>query len=308
MSQGMKHPKTLVEAVMYFADEDRAHATLTARRWPNGVTCPTCGSPNVRFMEKRRFWNCNGCRRQFSAKTGTIFEASPISLGKWLTAAWLIANAKNGISSCELSRSIGVTQKSAWFMNHRIRLAMANGGFEKLQGPVEVDETYVGGKKKPGKPGRGASGKTPVVGIMERGGRIVTAVKMNLSQASLTDFIKANVETGAVVHTDAFSGYWKVNMAGYTHRIINHHTGEYVFGETHTQGIEGFWPWFKRTVRGTYVSVEPYHLHRYLSEYSFRHDYRRVDDARRFAIVADQFKGQRLTYAQLTGKVNAAGA
>jgi transposase-like protein/ribosomal protein L37AE/L43A len=297
-----------MEAIVFFSDEQRAFDTMIARRWPEGVSCPVCKSNAVRFMSARRFWNCNGCRKQFSIKTGTIFEASPISLGKWLTAAWLIANAKNGISSCELARSIGVTQKSAWFMNHRIRLAMANGSIEKLSGEVEVDETYFGGKKIPGKPGRGASGKIPVVGAVERGGRVVTILSRNVSQKELTPFVQANVEPTAKVFTDDWSGYRKLPSAGFNHSTINHTLGFYTDGDIHTQNIESFWSLIKRTLKGTYVSVEPIHLHRYLGEYGFRFNERKANDGQRFVTVASQVTGKRLTYKQLTGKELAAGA
>ena len=198
-----------MEAVNYYSDEVKAFEKIRDSRWRNGVACPHCNSDKVRFVSSRLIWQCNGCRKQFSAKTGTIFEDSPIKLSKWLIAMWLIANAKNGISSYELHRSIGVTQKTAWFMLHRIRLALQNGSIEMLKGEVEADETYVGGiakfmhytkRQQRGKM-VGSAGKTTVVGAIERGGKAVAKIVEVPNTKTLTNFILSNVETDSKLYT-----------------------------------------------------------------------------------------------------------
>jgi transposase-like protein len=307
MKGELKSPTSLLEAITFFSDEKRAFQAVVERRWPNGVTCPLCGSANVRFMESRRFWNCNGCKKQFSAKTCSIFQGSPLPFSKWLPAMWLIANCRNGVSSCEIHRALGITQKSAWFMLHRIRAAMQNGSLEMLSGEVEVDESYFGGRSRNQhstgvKRGRGAWGKTPVVGAVERGGKVVTQLTQFVGHQALTPFVAATVKQDAKVYTDEWAGYNKLSGLGFDHQTINHNTGLYVKGDIHTQNIESFWSLIKRTLVGTYVSVEPIHLHRYLAEYGFRFDVRKRTEAQRFTAVLSQVAGKRLTFAQLIGK------
>ncbi|MGA2808977.1 MAG: IS1595 family transposase [Terracidiphilus sp.] len=249
----------------------------------------------------------------------TIFEDSAIKLDKWLTAMWMLANCKNGVSSYEIHRSIGVTQKSAWFMLQRIRLAMKNESLLKLgfdDGPVEMDETFVGGKLKnmhkakkpkgPGVSGKAVSGtaKTIVVGMLERGGRVKAEVVMERTHAALRSVVNRNIHPGATLMTDEWGGYKGTNLQ---HEIINHAV-EYVNGQIHTQGIENFWSLLKRSLGGTYISVEPFHLDRYVDEQAFRYNNRAtkdnpLTDKDRFALVLSQISGKRLTYAELTGKV-----
>ncbi len=315
METEANNPKTLQEAIIYFADPKNCLNYLTARRWPNGVTCPTCGRDDVSFLEKQNKWQCKSVhkQRQFSAKVGTIFEDSPLGLDKWLAAVWLIVNAKNGISSYEISRALGVTQKTAWFMDHRIRLAMQSGSFLKqLSGQVEIDETFIGGKarnmhksvKARRVRGGGAhtSGKIAVMGLLERHGEVRAVVVPNTRRSSLDPHIRANIELGSQIFSDSLLSYDHLNDAkAYMHKVINH-AERYVDGQIHTNSIENFWSLLKRTIHGTYVCVEPFHLFRYLDEQSFRFNTRRGNDSERFNRAMGQVTGKRVTYSELTGK------
>ena len=310
-----QEPQTLIEAIRYFADPDVCRDFIVSLRWPNGVACPTCGSLDPRFISTRKLWECKSkhAKRQFSVKVGTIFEGSPLGLDRWLAVIWMIANAKNGVSSYEIARSIGVTQKSAWFMLHRIRLAMQSGTFDKIGGEVEVDETYIGGKARNMHKskraerikGRGNVGKTAVLGLLERHGRdghsaVRARVVANTRGSTLTREVRAQVSEGTAVYTDGLSAYTSLE-AEYLHEVVNHQAHEYVRGNVHTSGIENFWSLLKRSLYGTYVSVEPFHLFRYLDEQTFRYNNREADDAGRFQRIARAIVGKRLTYAQLTG-------
>jgi transposase-like protein len=308
----MEEPKTLIEAIRYFSDHDVCLNFVAALRWPNGPTCPTCGSQEITFMASRRLWQCKGKhpKRQFSVKVGTIFEDSALPLDKWLAVIWLVANAKNGISSYEVGRAVGVTQKSAWFMLSRIRLAMQTGTFDKLSGHVEVDETYIGGKarnmhkakRKAKIVGRsGHTGKVAVMGLLERDGEFRYAILPNVGRPAVEAPIRRTVEPGSKVYTDSFGSYKRLQEE-YNHKVIDH--GEkYVEGVVHTNGLENFWSLLKRTITGTYVSIEPFHLFRYLDEQAFRFNNRETNDAGRFALVTASVVGKRLTYKQLTGKI-----
>ncbi len=315
----MKGPKTLQEAVIYFADADNCIRYMVSHRWPNGVVCPTCGRENVTWLANQRKWQCKSshAKRQFSAKVGTIFEDSPLGLEKWLPAVWIIATAKNGVSSCEIARSLGVTQKTAWFMLHRIRKAMQNGSFMKIGGnggEVEVDETFIGGKarnmhiskRERRITGTGGKDKTAVMGLLERGGQVRTAIVPSRKRQILHAEVKKHVEAGAALYTDALMSYNGLG-ADYAHQVVDHAV-EYVNGRVHTNGLENFWSLLKRGINGTYVSVEPFHLFRYLDEQSFRYNNRAIqknplNDADRFSLVLSNVSDRRLTYAELTGKV-----
>jgi transposase-like protein len=312
-----QEPKTLVEAIRHFADPDVSLKTMVQLRWPDGVTCPSCGNKNPRFLANQRRWECPNKhpRRQFSAKTGTVFEDSPLGLDKWFTAVWLIANCKNGVSSLELHRAIGVTQKSAWFMLHRIRLAMQNGTIEKSSGDgeAEADETYVGGKsknmhkaaRKRKIPGSGVAGKAVVMGILSRGAgtnpsRIVVAKHLpDATKARLQAEVRSAVEAGTKIYTDAHAGYHGLAQ-DYVHEVVDHAV-EYVREKVHTNGMENFWSLLKRAIKGTYVSVTPPHLGRYIDEQVFRFNERDKDDGKRFREVVSSVTGKRLTYDELTG-------
>ena len=312
----MDTPRTLVEAVKFFASPDNCREYMVARRWPNGVNCPVCGSESVYFDKGRNGWECKTRhpKRKFTLKTGTIFEDSALGLDKWLPAVWMIANMKNLVSSHELARSLGVTQKSAWFMLHRIRLALQDASGGKLSGEVEVDETYIGGKarnmhasKKKAlgvKAGRSFAGKVAVMGLLERHAKTNSRVKLHvlhsLKRNAVQGMVKDNVERGAAVNTDAFFSYTGL-IADYTHNVIDH-AETYVDGTIHTNGCENFWSLLKRGLNGTYVSVEPFHLFRYLDEQAFRFNHRRdMKDADRFSLAISGIVGRRLTYKDLLG-------
>lgn len=303
-------PRTLLEAVTYFADADRALKHFVKVRWPNGVACPRmgCGNAHVQFVATRKLWRCKECKRQFTAKVGTIFEDSPISFSKWLPAVWLLANTKNGTSSHELGRALGVTQKTAWFMLHRIRVAMRLGSFDRqLSGEVEADETYVGGKPRRPNVGRsnmhrkgsGHVGKAVVMGMIERGGRVRAFMLPDAKNASLLPKIAEHVAPGTTLYTDALQAYRFINHDHYTHRVINHAV-KYVEGRVHTNSIENFWSCFKRTLHGTYIAPQPFHLGAYVDEQVFRFNARKGNDADRFLATLKGADGRRLTYAALT--------
>jgi transposase-like protein len=312
----MDTPKTLLEAIRYFSDPDTCLNYMVSRRWPDGATCPHCGSKDAHFIRSRRIWRCRGCQKQYSVKVGTIFEDSPLGLDKWLAGVWLITNAKNGISSCEIARALGVTQKSAWFLLHRIRLAMRQGTIEKLSGTVEADETFIGGlarnmhtsDRKRKITGRGVSGKEVVMGLLERHGndgkkksRVVAKHVGDRSRETLHGQVREVVEPGSALYSDEFGGYSGID-AEYAHEVINH-AEEYVNGIVHTNGMENFWSLLKRGLKGTYISVEPWHLFRYIDEQAFRFNERADEkgDAGRFEKVASNMAGKRLTYKQVTG-------
>jgi transposase-like protein len=303
--------KTLQEAILHFSDFENCKAVLARLRWPDGVVkCPRCGSDHVVYLAKNRAWKCYGKHESptFSLKTGTIFEDSPLGLDKWLAALWLVVNCKNGISSCESARDLGVTQKTAWFMNHRLRFALRNGGLGMLCGEVEADETFIGGKarnmhasKRAAKiSGTGPKDKTAVMGILERGGEVRTSVVPNRKKKALQSEVRQHVEAGSAIYTDALKSY--EGLDEFQHQVVDHAV-RYVDGKIHTNGLENFWSLLKRGLNGTYVSVEPFHLFRYLDEQSFRYNNRKdVDDYGRFMLALSQITGKRLTYEHLTGK------
>lgn len=312
-------PKTLQEAIRYFSDPDTCLAFMVSLRWPDGnVKCPLCGSEGARFLANQRRWECREKhpRRQFSIKVGTIFEDSPLNLETWLPAVWLITNAKNGISSYEIHRGLDVTQKTAWFMLHRIRLAMRTGTFNKLAGDVEADETFIGGKTRFMHPhkraakikGTGGMGKSAVMGLLERHGpdktsRVRVKVISTTRKRELQAEVRANVEPGSSLYTDALASYDGL-APDYAHQVIDH-AESYVRGKVHTNGLENFWSLLKRGIKGTYVSVEPWHLFRYLDEQAFRFNERHDDDAGRFVRAMRDVVGRRLTFAELTGGLSA---
>jgi transposase-like protein len=307
---------TLRDAILYFADFEHCKQFMMNLRWPDGkVTCPECGSDKVTFLAKPRVWKCYAThpKPRFSLKTGTIFEDSPIPLEKWLPAVWMILNCKNGISSYELHRALGVTQKTAWFMLHRIRLAMQEGDFRLLSGTIEADETYVGGKainmhaykldqlKMRGAVRAGTDGKAIVAGLLEREtGKARVKVMPNVRAYHIRTNVIENVERGANVYTDSLRSYRNLPVDGFIHEFVDH-TRQYVNGQVHTNCMENFWSLLKRALKGTYVSVEPFHLQAYCDEQAFRFNNRKMTDADRFTIGMRQVVGRRLTYKQLIG-------
>jgi len=305
-------PTTLQEAIIYFADPANCRDYLMVRRWPDGVICPRCGSKDVLFLEKYNRWHCRAKHEapQFTLKTGTIMEDSPIGLDKWMMAMWQIVNCKNGISSYEIHRAIGVTQKTAWFLDHRIRLALTVGSFDKLTGHVEVDETFIGAKARnmhgdvkarrlQGRRG-GTQGKAIVAAVLERGGKVRTKVVDRRKKKDLQAFVREHVEPKAALYSDALKSYDGLSE-DFAHQVIDH-AEKYVDGMVHTNGLENFWSLLKRGIHGTYVSVEPYHLFRYLDEQAYRFNNRQMTDAQRFDVAVQGIVGKRLTFDQLTGK------
>ncbi len=310
-------PKTLREAILFFAAYENCHKAVIAIRWPDGVVrCPTCGSDHVTYLANQRRWKCyeDHPRKQFSLKVGTIFEDSAISLEKWLPALWLLTNCKNGISSYELGRALGVTQKTAWFMLSRLRLALQSEHGGKMDGTVEADETYIGGKARNMhlakkrrvmmKRGRSIAGKVAVMALLERHDKPSSQVRLHvlhsLKRSEVQGFVRDNVAKGATVNTDAFHSYTGL-IADFTHYVIDH-AESYVDGEVHTNNCENFWSLLKRAIRGTYVSIEPFHLFRYLDGEAFRFNNRVMNDAERFAQALKGVIDKRLTYTGLTGK------
>ena len=311
----------MLEAVRQFADPQVAHDFFVQIRWPHGVACPRegCGNAKVAYMAKVRRWYCKECKRQFSAKVGTIFEDSPIGLDKWLPAIWLIASNRNGISSYEIARGLAVTQKTAWFMLHRIREAMRSGEFRLFTGIVEADETYIGGKvwNKPLRVRRalsqqnrsGRDDKTVVLGMVERStperkGRAHAQAIPNTQLQTLMPILRRNIDHDATMHTDDAKYYRSLDETFLFHHAVNHSALEYVRGAVHTNTIENFWSVLKRTLGGTYISVRPFHLDRYLNEQICRFNARDEKDGPRFADVVKRANGRRLTWKVLTDKAN----
>lgn len=309
-------PKTLTDAVKYFADLDVCHAYMVKIKWPDGVVkCPKCGGEHIGIIASRRMFQCKakGCRKQFSTKVGTIFEDSALGLDKWFVAVWCISNAKNGISSCELARALGVTQKSAWHMLHRIRLALKIKSFDKMTGEVESDETFIGGKaknmhlsrRKRVITGTGFGGKAVVHGLIERGdknrvSKVRARVIGDTKAKTLLPIILSNVDQGTRVYTDFLQSYKDLQAQGFIHEAIDH-AEAYVRGRCHTNGLENFWSLFKRSINGTYVSVDAQHLERYADEQVFRFNERKGTDASRFNTAMPGVVGKRLMYAELIG-------
>ncbi len=308
-------PTTLLEAIRYFSDPDVCQEFVVSLRWPNGVVaCPTCGREDVRYISTRHIWECKDKhpKRQFSVKVGTIFEDSPIGLDKWLATIWMLANSKNGVSSYEIHRAIGVTQKTAWFMLHRIRLAMRSDSFDKMGGEIEIDETWIGGKARNMHKDRAARikgkshgfiGKTAVFALLERHGidgqsNVRAKVVRNTRRSALFPIIRENVAGDAQVFSDAHPTYFTLG-GEFAHEMVDH-AEAYARGKVHTNGLENFWSLLKRAIRGTYVNIEPFHLFRYLDEQAFRFNTRKGNDSDRFQRLIGSVIGRRLTYAGLT--------
>lgn len=327
MKAKTQKPKTLQDAIKFYSDEQTCIDTVARLRWADGEPeCPACGHKEHYWLDTQKRWKCKECWKQFSVKVGTMMEDSPLSLTKWFPALWMIVNCKNGISSYELGRDLGVSQKSSWFMLQRLRLALRSGSLEKMGGdggPVEADETFVGpNPRKMHKDRRERMmqkvsenygfkartvGKTIVMGMLDRDARKVRAsVIPDVKRSTLQEQILNNVKGGTKVYTDEHPAYKYALADKFAHDVINHLEG-YVSGQVHTQGIENFWSLLKRTLRGTYVAVEPYHLDRYVDEQVFRYNWRatkdaKITDADRFEQALSQIAGKRLTFAEVTGK------
>src|ERR1700720_3071107 len=303
----MSDHATFRDAIIHFAEFENCRQLMVELRWSDGkVKCPKCGAEKVTYLAKRRVWKCYAGHTSptFSLKTGTIFEDSPIGLEKWLPAVWMLLNCKNGVSSYEIHRAIGVTQKTAWFMDHRIRLSLGLPPSEKLSGECEADESFIGAKArnmhaaKRAKriTGTGGKDKTAVMGILERGkdgksSKVRTTVIPNRKKSAIQAEVRKHVEAGSALYSDALQSYNGLNE--FQHQVIDHAVA-YVEGNVHTNGLENFWSLLKRGLNGTYVSVEPFHLFRYLDEQVYRYNNRKLSDGERFAAVMKQIVGRRI--------------
>src|SRR5215467_11998916 len=299
----------LMAAIRHYSDPLTCVQEVASVKWPKGEPVgPRCRGKKHSFLKTRLMWKCMGCHKQFSVKVGTIFEDSAIPLDKWLTTMWMLANCKNGVSSYEIARALEVTQKTAWFMLHRIRYAQHHGSINKMTGTIEADETFIGGKarnmhadKREEKiHGRGPEGKAIVFGLLDREtGKVRTSVVGTRRKHHLHHEIRENVAPGSEINTDALKSYDDLNE--YTHKVVDH-AEAYVDGTVHTNRLENFWSLLKRAIKGTYVSVEPFHLFRYLDEQSFRYNERELTDAQRFQKVLGSVAGKRLTWNTLTSQ------
>lgn len=298
---------TLLDLTRLFPDEAAASAWFEATRWPDGRCCPHCGGTRTKAVPsgKPMPYHCPDCRKYFSVKTGTVMQSSNLPLQKWVFAIYLLSTNLKGVSSMKLHRDIGVTQKTAWMMVHKIREGWARGQ-PRMSGTVEVDETYIGGKESNKherdklKAGRGAVGKTAVLGIKQRGGEITAAPVENVNQRTVTDAIHANVRPNSTVYTDAASAYKPVDGLLYQHEAVNHSAGEYVRGQAHTNGIESFWAMLKRGYQGTYHKMSAKHLARYVREFAGRHNVRDLDTLEQMAALARGMDHKLLPWKVLT--------
>ncbi len=300
----------LIELVTYFKDEKVCNKYLEKIRWDkNNYTCPYegCGHDKVFKYSNGKTYKCAKCQKQFSIRVGTIFEDSKISLKKWFAAIYLITTNKKGISSLQLSKDIGVTQKTAWFMSHRVRKALGlHQSDDKLEGICEADETYVGGleknkhfdKKIKGTQGRSTKTKIIVAGVVQRGGELRAKMLEATNIKTLGKYVADNVKEGSRVNTDEWLGYKKLHKL-FDHQVVNHKSQQYVIGDIHTNTIEGFWAIFKRGIRGVYHLMTSKHIQQYVDEFVFRYNTRNVSEEHRFNMVLNKV-GVRLNYADLT--------
>jgi transposase-like protein len=301
----------LSKLAKYFSDEDAARQLLESWRWPNGVACPHCGGSDPYKLTPRKpgaktrpgLYKCRACRKQFTVTVGTVFEDSRIPLSKWLLGIHLMASSKKGISAHQLHRNLGISYKAAWFMAHRLRYAMTEGPLaELLKGVIEADETYIGGRKsnRRGRPGP-ESNKTPVVALVQRGGKVRAFPVERVTSETLRDALHKNVSPDATLMTDELGAYGKLGRKFARHETVQHASGEYVRGEAHTNTAEGFFSLLKRGINGTFHHVGKGHLHRYCEEFAFRYNNRialGVNDSQRATKIVLGAEGKRLTYKQ----------
>lgn len=291
----------------HFADEGAARELLESIQWPNGPICPHCGviggayklspKPDSKRPVREGVYKCKDCRKQFTVTVGTIFEGSRIPLHKWLMAIYLMCSSKKGISAHQLHRTLDITYKSAWFMAHRIRYAMTQPPLvDKLKGIVEADETYIGGKKRGGKRGRGSENKTPVFALVERGGELRAGAVGSVTAKKLQGVIRANVDTSAIMVTDGYRAYRGLDRQYAGHETVDHAERQYVRGDAHVNTLEGWFSLLKRGVGGTFHHVSSKHLDRYVGEFVFRFNYRKVNDAERTVSALRGVTGKRLRY------------
>ena len=310
---------TLDYIARHFADEGEAYKFLEAQRWPNGPVCPHCRGTKAYFLQprtpdrytrtghatQRRVWKCAACRRQFSVLVGTIFEGSKIPLYKWLMAIHMMCMGKNGVSAHELHRALEITYKSAWFMAHRIRKAMEREPLAgMLSGTVEADETYVGGKPRYKAPNRQEAArrreatKVPVVSLVQRGGEVRSRVMKRVTGENIAKLLKENVSQLSTLMTDSAHLYGKPGRSFKRHEIVDHGRGEYVRGEAYTNTVEGYFSQLKRSIDGTHHHVSEHHLNRYLAEFDFRYNTRKMQDGERTLLAIRKAEGKRLRYRE----------
>jgi transposase-like protein len=300
-----------------FATEKQCEGFLAKQRWGNSITCPKCGTIGIKAYELASGrLKCADCRQPFTVRVGSVFEDSNVPLQKWFLAIYICTSMKKGISSIQLGKYLGVTQKTAWFMLQRIRYVFETGSYEKFTGQVEVDETYIGGKESnkhsnkriKGKTGKGAQGfgskniKTPVVGIVERQGDMRAVVTNDTGSKTLMGLISHHVDLSATVYTDEHMPYRTLPKLGYKHESVNHGVKEFVNGMASTNTAEGFWSHLKRGIDGIYHHVSSKHLQFYCDEYSYRWNTREMTDAERFEDWFKGINGKRLLYKQLISK------
>ncbi|MFV0237003.1 MAG: IS1595 family transposase [Flavobacteriales bacterium] len=297
----------LIEVMMHFSDEQVCKDYLAELRWANGIFCPHCENDDKIYTMKRNY-KCAKCRKQFSVTKGSIFENSGIPLQKWFAGVWLITSHKKGISSLQLHRDLGITQKSAWFMLQRIRFAIRTKSFNrKLENTVEADETYIGGKNKnrhqdkkvPNAQGRSTKDKTAVFGLVERNGRVTAMKVKRTDKNTLQSIINKNVSLNANLMTDEWKAY-KGLSKNYSHLVVKHGEGQYVNGKAHTNTIEGFWSLLKRGIIGIYHNVSAKHLNAYVDEFEYRYNTKHISCVERFNNMLS-LSNSRLTYNQLIG-------
>ena len=299
---------TLMQLADMFPTEDAAREWFESRIWPNGRHCPHCGSTRTHEADggNRMPYRCSDCREYFSVKTNSLMHNSRLPLRKWVFAIYLHLTSLKGVSSLKLHRDIGVSQKSAWYMLQRIREAFEDDDEPPFQGPVEADETYIGGKrrnmsnaKRKMLTGRGAVGKTAVVGTKDRASNRVAAQPVPATDAPhVAGFVAAHTKAGATIYTDEAAAY-NALKPGYDHHAVNHSVGEYVRDQAHTNGMESFWAMLKRGYQGVYHHMSAKHLHRYVNEFSGRHNMRDRDTIEQMGAVVTGMAGKRLTYREL---------